>query len=73
MTSVGAGSILSKYGFNRLAVAEALILGELETYELEQVHEIVEPIVLEAARIRLEALGRLTPEQIKEIIVKKRS
>ena len=65
MTTLGATMVLEKHGGSALAVAEALILGELKPSDIDCVHEIVHPIVLEAARIRLEATGQLTSKHIK--------
>lgn len=61
--SNGAKQLLEKYK-SRLAIAEALILGELPSYHQEEVHEVVSPLILEAARIRLQTMGLLTPEYI---------
>jgi len=60
----GAADLLKKYKGSRLLVAEALILGNLETFDLQFVEEVVSKLMLETARIRLEATGRLTPEHI---------
>jgi hypothetical protein len=73
MTTIGAQNILNRHGGTALSVAEALILGELESYEYDQVREIVGPLLLETARIRLQALGRLTPEHIKDASIHKRA
>lgn len=64
--SEGARELLISYDMSPLAIAEALILGELNAgSEQESVGEVVCPIMLEAARIRLEATGRLSAEHIK--------
>lgn len=70
VASVGENLTLSKHGGNQLGVAEALILGKLDYMGLRFAPDIVSPIVLEAARIRLEALGKLTPEFILEVTSK---
>jgi hypothetical protein len=59
--------MLEKYCNSPLAVAEALILGEIKE-KMEFIGDIVSPVILEAARIRLEALGKLAPEHIKPAI-----
>lgn len=61
---MGALHILEKHGKSPLRIAELLILGEI-TEDLKYVDEIVSPVILETARIRLQALGKLTPEYIK--------
>ena len=71
MPSIGAKMILKDHGGTPLSVAEAFILGELSSTELERVGEVVTSLMLEAARIRLTALGRLTPEHIKEAATRK--
>ncbi|MEK9156232.1 MAG: hypothetical protein AAB360_02915 [Patescibacteria group bacterium] len=60
--TIGAGELIDEYG-SQLGVAEALILGEIKGGRF--VDEVVTPIFLEAARIRLEALGKLAPEHIR--------
>jgi hypothetical protein len=42
-----------------LNVAEALILGKLRPNEEQIAPSVIDPIILEAARIRLEAMGLL--------------
>ena len=61
---IGAGYLIEKFGSN-LAVAEAFILGELSAHEQDYVSEVVDKITLQAAEIRLRALGKLNPADIK--------
>jgi len=63
MTS-GARDLVKKFGSN-LAVAEAFILGELNAYEQVFASEVVDGITLQVAKIRLKALGKLGPVDIK--------
>ncbi len=57
--TIGATQVIEKYG-SRLATAEAYILGETEPWQEDYVLEVIgSVIVLEAARIRLEAKGKL--------------
>lgn len=65
MPSIGAVDLSRRFNGSALAVAEALLLNELRTWEIDQVGEVVSPLVLEAARIRLEAMGKLNPAHIK--------
>jgi hypothetical protein len=53
---IGSENLLKKHG-SPLAIAEALIKGELDSYEQMFVSDVVDKILLEAARIRLEASG----------------
>ena len=57
MGSVGAELLMQKYG-SQLAVAEALLKGDLESFEQKCVHEVVSPIILQAAAIRLGLVGQ---------------
>ncbi len=66
MGSIGGDELIKEFG-SILGVAEALILGEIVSYRIECVPGIVGPVILEAARIRLQALGKLTPEHIKPV------
>ena len=50
---IGSRDLLKKYG-TRLKVAEALLLGNITSYEEEFLLELVNPVILEAAKIRLE-------------------
>lgn len=61
--SGGAVMLLNQY-ITRLAVAEAFILGKIKSHEEEFIRELVSPITLEAARIRLEAKGLLNKENV---------
>jgi hypothetical protein len=63
--SVGGEDLLNKYQGSPLAVAEAMILGTLEPFEYKHAPEIVSSIILETARIRLKALGKLNGRNIK--------
>jgi hypothetical protein len=59
MATIGAQDLLSKYG-SPLGVAEALLLGKVRSWEQQFVREVVPSIILETARIRLEASGELS-------------
>ena len=59
----GASQLLKEHGGSRLRVAEAFILGEVDLYE-DFVPELVDKITLEAARIRLDAMGMLNKANI---------
>lgn len=61
--TVGADDLLQKHR-SRLGVAEAFILGKVEPYEQRFVCELVDKVTLETARIRLEAMGLLTGENL---------
>ena len=61
--TIGAANLLEKCG-SRLGVAEAFILGSIEINEEEFVPELVDKVTLEAARIRLEAMGLLNKNHI---------
>lgn len=50
---ISAKDLLNKYG-NPLAIAEALLEGKLDSSEINYVSEIVDKIILEAAKIRIE-------------------
>lgn len=63
---IGASDLINDFG-SSLAVAEAFILGDIDGHDQDFVGDIVDKITLEAARIRLEALGLLNPERIKQI------
>lgn len=60
---IGARDLLNEYG-SALAVAEAYILGKIHGKD-DFVTELVSLVTLEAARIRLQAKGLLTKENIK--------
>lgn len=63
MASIGGEGLRKQFG-SRLNIAEALILGLISSSDQEYVYENVDRIILEAARIRLEAAGMLNPEHI---------
>lgn len=67
MPSIGAESLHRKYNGNSLAVAEALILGEIEGYELPAAQELISLLLLETARVRLSALGELDAKHINKV------
>jgi len=71
MGTVGREELIRKHG-SRLEVAEALIMGKISSHEQEFIGEIVSPVILEAARIRLEANGLLTPEHVSGVTKKKK-
>ncbi|HAU08040.1 MAG: hypothetical protein UW46_C0003G0037 [Candidatus Yanofskybacteria bacterium GW2011_GWF1_44_227] len=50
---IGAADLLEKFG-SPLAVAEALILGQLTSYEQDYVSELVGKIIMDAAKFRVE-------------------
>lgn len=56
---IGSRDLLNKYG-SELAVAEALLRGKLDSYDMRFVDEVVSKVVLEAAKIRLEHAKRDT-------------
>lgn len=51
--TLAAGRLLREYG-SSLAVAEALLLGKLKSYEQEYVPELVSKMIMEAAKFRVE-------------------
>lgn len=51
--SIGADELLKEYKGNRLAVAEALLRGEIDYYRQQYVDELVDLIILEAAKFRI--------------------
>ena len=51
--SIGAEDLLRDYKSDRMAIAEALLKNKLKNYELAYVAEVVNPIILEAAKFRL--------------------
>ncbi len=55
---IGAGDLLKKYG-SRMGVAEALIMGKIFPHEEPFIDELVNIVILQAAKIRLEAKGEL--------------
>lgn len=61
--TIGAEELIQEFG-SPLGVAEAFILGKVKNYRQQHVSEVVSNVTLEAARIRLEALGLLTKESI---------
>jgi hypothetical protein len=73
MASIGGDMLLEEFKGSALAVAEALLLGKLESYEIDRVNEVVSPLVLQAAKIRLEAMGKLNAENIKPAPKRQRS
>jgi hypothetical protein len=50
---IGAENLITKFG-SPLAVAEALIEGKVNSFEQQFVSDVVDKIILEAARIRIE-------------------
>lgn len=64
--TLGAQDLLKDFG-SPLNVAEAFILGLVPGFRHRAVRELVDPIILETARIRLQASGKLTPEHITTI------
>lgn len=68
MGTIREDTILREYGGSPLSVAEALILGEIEPHLIQLVNCVVTPVILEAAKIRLEATGKLNSEHIKPAI-----
>lgn len=63
--SIGAEMLLKKYKGSSLAIAEALIMGNLEVDELDHVGGLVSQLMLQTAKIRLEGMGKLNPADIK--------
>ena len=57
MATIGAELLVKKYG-SPLAVAEALLKGEVGSHEQKFVNEVVSPIILQAAAIRLGLVGQ---------------
>lgn len=51
--SIGAANLLRDYKNDRMAIAEALLKNKLKNYELTYVAEVVNLIILEAAKFRL--------------------
>jgi|GEM_PF-4541898 len=51
--SIGANELLKDYKGNRLAVAEALLRGEINDFRQEYIDELVDLIILEAAKFRV--------------------
>ena len=51
--TIGADNLLDKFKQDRMAIVEALLKNQLETYELRFVDELVSPIILDAAKFRL--------------------
>jgi hypothetical protein len=59
-----AQHLLNSYNGSRLAVEEAFILGRVSIGWEEFVPELIDSITLEAARIRLQAMGLLNKDNI---------
>ena len=61
----GAYELQKKYGGSSLAVAEALLRGEIAACQANFVNEIVSMVILEAAKFRVEHAGKgfLKPRQ----------
>lgn len=57
--SIGGRKVLDEFKGSPIALAEAFILGELKPYEEEYALESISLVSLEAARIRLESMGKL--------------
>jgi hypothetical protein len=70
MSSRRANELLKKYGGSRLKVADALMLGKLETREEVYVEELVGPIIFAAAGFRIkEMLGKKKRKEMKEYLL----
>lgn len=61
--TIGADKLLNKFG-SALAVAEALLEGKILSHDEPYVQELVPPIILQAAEIRLK---RRRPETVEYI------
>lgn len=60
MASIGAVDLIEEYG-SPLAVAEALLLGKVDSYHMRFVDEVVSEVMIAAAKARLERVeGRAT-------------
>lgn len=57
-TSIGGQNLLDDFGGSPIVLAEAFLMGELKPNDECYAVESICPIVLEAARIRLEAMGK---------------
>ena len=62
MRTIGSDQLLSKYG-SPLAIAEALIEGRLESHEQGFVSDLVSPIVLQAANMRIRRTRRASRQR----------
>lgn len=62
--SGGARVLLDEYHNSHLAIAEDLILGNIKKNQEWFAFELMSTVILEAARIRLEAKGLLNKENV---------
>ena len=56
--TVGADNLLKEYGGSRIAVAEALLRNEIDSWRLQYVDELISPMIMEAAKFRVENAGK---------------
>ena len=51
--TIGAANLLDEYEGNRLAIAEALLRGEINNSDQKYVEELIDKIILDAAKFRV--------------------